>query len=114
MNKGQIELAKRRAWADTRTAGEKLTDEEVLDWASPSDNFNEGFDAGMAFALSHQWVRVEERLPEDDRYFYLIADTRLDPLGIDCVEYTCETKLFSRNGKIVHPTHWCTIPQLNP
>ena len=69
---------------------------------------------GADFALSHQWISVEERLPEDDRYFYFVADARLDPLGVDCAEYTCETKLFSRNGKILHPTHWMPIPQLNP
>lgn len=60
-----------------------------------------------------QWISVDERLPEDDRYFYLVADARMDPLGVDCAEYTCETKLFSRSGKILHPTHWCAIPQLN-
>lgn len=69
---------------------------------------------GASFALSHQWVSVEEALPKDDRYFYFVADVRLDPLGVDCAEYTCETKLFSRGGKILHPTHWMPIPQLNP
>ena len=68
---------------------------------------------GAQDALSHQWVSVVERLPEDDRYFYFVADARLDPLGVDCAEYTCETKLFSRNGKVLHPTHWMPIPELN-
>lgn len=69
---------------------------------------------GAQDALASQWVSVEERLPEDDRYFYVVADVRLDPLGVDCAEYTCETKLFSRGGQILHPTHWLAIPQLNP
>lgn len=73
-----------------------------------------GFKAGADFALSRQWVSVEERLPEDDRYFYFVADARLDPLGVDCAEYTCKTKLFSRNGKVLHPTHWMPIPELKP
>lgn len=72
------------------------------------------FIAGAQVALQNQWVSVEERLPEDDSYFSLVADARLDPLGVDCAEYTCETKLFSRGGKILHPTHWCVIPKLNP
>lgn len=76
-------------------------------------DMEQSFRQGAHFALSHQWVSVEERLPEDDRYFYLVADVRLDPLGVDCAEYTCETKLFSRGGKILHPTHWCPIPPLN-
>lgn len=69
---------------------------------------------GAQDALASQWVSVEEWLPEDDRCFYLVADARMDPLGVDCAEYTCETKLFSRHGEILHPTHWCAIPQLNP
>lgn len=69
---------------------------------------------GAQDALASQWVSVEDALPEDDRYFYFVADARLDPLGVDCAEYTCETKLFSRGGKILHPTHWLAIPQLNP
>lgn len=74
----------------------------------------QAFIDGTTFALLHQWISVEERLPEDDRYFYFVADARLDPLGVDCAEYTCEYKLFSRNGKVLHPTHWLPIPQLNP
>lgn len=61
-------------------------------------------------ASAPQWIPVEERLPEDDRYFYLVADARMIPLGVDCAEYTCETKLFSRDGSVLHPTHWCAIP----
>lgn len=77
-------------------------------------DMEQSFEQGAHFALSHQWVSVEERLPEDDSYFYLVADVRLEPLGIDCAEYTCETKLFSRGGKILHPAHWCPIPPPNP
>lgn len=55
-------------------------------------DMEQSFRQGAHFALSHQWVSVEERLPEDDSYFYLVADVRLEPLGIDCAEYTCETK----------------------
>ncbi len=71
-------------------------------------------DNDVEYIRKSEWVSVEERLPEDDRYFYFVADARLDPLGVDCAEYTCETKLFSRNGKVLHPTHWMPIPQLNP
>ncbi len=62
----------------------------------------------------NSWISVDERLPEDDSCFYFVADARLDPLVVDCAEYTTETKRFSRNGKVLHPTHWCEIPQLNP
>lgn len=71
-------------------------------------------DNDVEYALASQWISVDERLPEDDRYFYLVADARMDPLGVDCAEYTCEDKLFSRHGKILHPTHWLPIPPLAP
>lgn len=71
----------------------------------------EGYSAGATEALESQWVSVEDKLPEDDTRFYFVADASLNPLGVDCVEYTCETKKFSRYGKIIHPTHWMPIPE---
>lgn len=108
------ELSIRRAWAYIHFGDRDLTDAE-LDCVTycPTENFREGWDSGVEYALSNQWISVDERLPEDDRYFYFVADVRINPLGVDCAEYTCETKLFSRGGKILHPTHWCEIPKLN-
>lgn len=114
MTEQQIETAKRRAWVEIYFHHEGFSDEEVMYFRPlPCENFNMGFDAGVRFALSHQWVSVEERLPDDDQCLYFVADARLNPMGVDCAEYTCETKLFSRNGTVLHPTHWCPIPQLN-
>lgn len=114
MTKEQIEKAERRAWIEKHFHDYGLSDEEVMSFKPlPSENFSEGFKAGVDFALSNQWVSVEERLPEDDRYFYLIADSRKNPLAIECVEYSCETQKFSRNGIFLRPTHWCAIPKLN-
>lgn len=83
-------------------------------WNNAKDLYAKTLADFAKYCISHQWIPVDERLPEDDSYFYLVADVRLDPLGVDCAEYTCETKLFSRNGKVLHPTHWLPIPQLNP
>lgn len=58
-----------------------MTDEQIekaallaaCDYDNPDDepcydkNFYDGFIAGANFALSHQWISVEERLPEDDQ-----------------------------------------------
>lgn len=71
------------------------------------------FPNDIEYARKTEWVSVNERLPEDERYFYLVADVRMNPLGVDCAEYTYETHVFSRNGQILHPTHWCPIPPLN-
>lgn len=65
---------------------------------------------GATEALASQWRSVEEELPEDDSYFYFVADVNKNPLAVDCAEYACETKKFSRGGQILHPTHWMHIP----
>ncbi len=40
-----------------------------------SSNFADGYKAGAAEALSHQWVSVEEELPEDDEDVLALAIT---------------------------------------
>lgn len=74
--------------------------------------FDRAYRLGMEAAKKQPWISVNEQLPEDDSYFYFLADVRLDPIGVDCAEYNCETKLFSRNGNILHPTHWMHIPEI--
>lgn len=68
------------------------------------------FDNDIAFTRKPQWISVEDELPEDDSYFYFVADVNKNPLAVDCAEYACETKKFSRGGQILHPTHWMHIP----
>lgn len=104
MTKEQIELAKRRAWAETRTTGERLTDEEVLDWSSPSDNFNDGFDAGMAFAHT----AVEQRkniMPMNEEVLCTFDQSRLlKRLGfnMECYRYYINKRL---SPKMIYRNH---------
>lgn len=65
---------------------------------------------GYTACEQSMWRSVEEELPEDDSYFYFVADVNKNPLAVDCAEYACETKKFSRGGQILHPTHWMRIP----
>lgn len=65
---------------------------------------------GYTACEQSMWRSVEEELPEDDSYFYFVADVNKNPLAVDCAEYACETKKFSRGGQILHPTHWMHIP----
>lgn len=49
MTNEQFELAKRRAWAEYHFRQHGLTDKEVMDFRPlPSENFTEGFVAGVA------------------------------------------------------------------
>lgn len=67
MTKQHIEKAKRRAWVERYFHNAGLSDEEVMHFRPlPSENFNDGFDAGVRFALSQQWVSVDVRLLEDE------------------------------------------------
>lgn len=71
-NRQQIELAKRRAWAAMHFGDRNLTDEEVITAPyAPSDNFSGGWDKGAEHALSHQWISVDERLPEDSTLVFV-------------------------------------------
>lgn len=66
MTDEQFELAKRRAWAEYHFRQHGLTDKEVMDFRPlPSENFTEGFEAGMAYDSSCQWISVEDALPKD-------------------------------------------------
>lgn len=109
-NKDYEQKAKRRAWAASHFSDRNLTDEE-LDCATymPSENFSDGWDKGVDFALSHQWISVGERLPEDDTMV-----TAHSPNGrIDVLKY--------HDGEFIDELHqahcvdyFIPIPQLNP
>lgn len=61
MTKEQIELAKRRAWVEEHFHCHGWTDEEVMAFNPlPSDNFSEGFEAGIRLV---EWKNTEEELP---------------------------------------------------
>lgn len=59
------ELAKRRAWAAIHFNQPNLTEAELDSGVfMPSENFSDGWDKGAEWALSSQWISVDERLPE--------------------------------------------------
>lgn len=67
------------------------------------------FKAGAYWALNHQWINVEDILPEND-------DTVLVITG-DCpyVAWFNETKKEwheVETGQLICPTHWMKIPEL--
>lgn len=83
-------------------------------WVDPqkevTTKFKQAYSDGYTACEQSMWRSVEEELPEDDSYFYFVADVNKNPLAVDCAEYACETKKFSRGGQILHPTHWMHIP----
>lgn len=72
----------------------------------------DGFKAGVQFAISHQWVRVEDRIPPSscvlvckDKWIYTL-----------CVYIGGRFMMYNKARSYkqeFHPTHWMKIPQLN-
>lgn len=107
--------AKRRAWAESHFGDKNLTDEE-LDCATymPSENFSDGWDKGVDFALSHQWISVDERLPEDYRTVLAYIDNDdFRKLKIALAHWDGED-WYDIKDRHIRPSHWLPIPQLNP
>lgn len=92
-------------YADAKVK-ENYGSESNFEWMHIKQAYLDGYTA----CEQSMWRSVEEELPEDDSYFYFVADVNKNPLAVDCAEYTCETKKFSRGGQILHPTHWMQIP----
>ena len=79
-----------------------------------NDAYNKGFEDGANFALSHQWISVEEALPEEDSSVPMNVYVEVNTgHGIGyCVliakyafgKFSCETK----NVKVIG---WMPIPK---
>lgn len=85
----QNELAKRRAWAQTHFGDKDLTDEE-LDCATymPSENFSDGWDAGVKYASASKWISVKDKLPKlNERVLICIYEIGLYRLAISCLSH---------------------------
>ena len=71
-----------------------------------NDAYKEGFKNGAEYALSHQWIRVEEALPKSEDWVIVMYDVGLMEVrkGI----YVRVNKPLCENIQI---THWMPIPK---
>lgn len=119
MTKEDIEKAKRRAWIEKNFHDHGLSEEEVMSFKPlPSANFSEGFEAGMNFALSRQWVSVEDRLPEPGQEVLLYNKHSVRHYEIGWLRKKKgdgKSRWALSNGFVEDDdiTHWCAIPELN-
>lgn len=115
MTKENIEKAKRRAWIKKNFHKKGLSDEEVMSFKPLySANFSEGFEAGMDFALSHQWVSVEDRLPEPGQEVLLYNKHSVRRYEIGWLRKKKgddKSRWALLNGFVEDDdiTHWCAI-----
>lgn len=75
------------------------------------------FSNGAVFALSHQWISVNERLPEDRQqvvYMFRWRNPRTGVWhedGVDACRYDKDYGFRTDNENV---TFWMPVPELNP
>lgn len=116
------ETAKRRAWAAIHFGDRNLTDEELATATyMPSGNFSDGWDRGAEWMLRHQWVRVDERMPDPGTSCLVSGWEDLDFNG-RLTRYTMmawydgEDFYDAYSEYKYHPVMWMAVPtpQLTP
>lgn len=115
------ELAKRRAWAAIHFNQPNLTEAELDSGVfMPSENFSDGWDKGAEWALSSQWISIDERLPEEKKavlcYMPGMKDNYAEKDMYFDMAILLEGEFVNLDAEVIHPSHWMPIPipQLNP
>ncbi len=87
-------------------------------WPQVRQYIADAFIAGAQYALSHQWVSVEERLPEEGQevLLYDVNSIRHYVIGWRRKKGDNKGMWALSNGFVEDKdiTHWLPIPQLNP
>ena len=68
----------------------------------------EDFIAGAEYALSHQWISVEEALPENGENVFAIDG---DDAYVAWFDETDKDWHELSEGQLIVPTHWMPIPK---
>lgn len=109
----QNELAKRRAWAAGCFGDTDLTEAE-LECATymPSENFSDGWDAGVKYASASKWISVKDKLPRlNELVLICICEIGLYRMAISCRSQFCGAISWS------HPVNddcviaWMPLPE---
>lgn len=86
----------------------------------PSENFSDGWDKGAEWALSSQWISVDERLPEEKKAVLCHKPDMKDNYAEKDMYFDMaillEGEFVNLDAEVIHPSHWMPIPipQLNP
>lgn len=83
-------------------------------------DMEDAFKAGASYALSNQWIPVDERLPEEKKailcYMPDMKDTYAEKDMYFDMAVLLEGEFVNLDADVIHPSHWMPIPipQLNP
>lgn len=92
-------------------------------WPETVETYRRAFTCGARFALSHQWVRANERLPEDGELILIREYYRSARSGrfvnhirefLYLEQYGFEFEEQANSNLKYRITHWMPIPQLTP
>lgn len=88
--------------------GEKMHDTICANILSSNEYFVK---SGAQYALSHQWVSVEDALPEPHEEVLTYTVNAIDE---NAVAYYDGEDWYSIYGEHIRPHYWLPIPPLNP
>ena len=109
MDKKKIEMA-----AEEYTAKHFLNDAEHLlkdPWPEARERYKKTLIRFATIALSHQWVSVEDALPEPHEEVLTYTVNAIDE---NAVAYYDGEDWYSIYGEHIRPHYWLPIPPLNP
>ncbi len=74
-----------------------------------NDAYNKGFEKGAEYALSHQWISVDEALPDGVQDVLVSASDG----SVDIAHYLSPTNTWwAKDGNIIAPKCWMPIPKM--
>lgn len=96
---------------------EKLADEYVRTnpFVHPYNSIatRESFKDGIVYALSHQWVSVEDALPEEDkRVLVRVPASEFHSEYYAVAYWDGEDWIEAQRCELIRPSHWLHIPSV--
>lgn len=73
-----------------------------------NDAYNKGFEDGAEYAISHQWISVEDTLPKNGENVFAVDS---DDAYVAWFDETDKTWQELSDGQFIVPTHWMPIPK---
>lgn len=107
MNNKQIEKA-----ADEYVMLHFIDDSNVVlndPFPEAQATYKRAFIAGAQYALSHQWISVEERLPKPHEE---VLTYRINAIDENAVAYHDGEDWYTIDGEHIRPHFWLPIPPL--
>lgn len=95
-----------------------IEDAEIIcnePWNNAKDLYAKTLADFAKHCISHQWVSVEERMPEEDkRVLVRIPASEFYSEYYAVAYWDGEDWIEAQRSELIRPSHWLPIPQFNP